>query len=146
MATIEDAIKLAVDAHSGVTQRDGSPYILHPLAVMLRLHSDYERMTAVLHDVVEDTDITLDDLHREGYPPVVVEAVDALTRRENETYEAFIERIKPNALAVRVKLADLEHNMDVRRLPVVTQSDTERLEKYRRAWMTLKRIEDAGLP
>ncbi|MFZ4826379.1 MAG: GTP pyrophosphokinase [Phototrophicaceae bacterium] len=138
MPTIEDAIELALQAHRGALQKNGQPYILHPLTLMTRFHDEAGQMVAVLHDVVEDTPITLDDLVIRGYSAEVVNAVEALTRRLDESYTAFIERISKNPLATRVKLADLEHNMDVRRLPGVTENDLSRLEQYRQAWFFLQ--------
>ncbi|HLL81001.1 MAG TPA: hypothetical protein VK420_00060 [Longimicrobium sp.] len=138
MHTLEDAIALAASAHRGQVDKAGQPYILHPLRLMLRLESDAERMTAVLHDVVEDTAVSLDQLAGLGYPREVLDALELLTRRPTDTYEAFIERVSGNALARRVKLADLEDNMDVRRLPAVTAKDAERLARYRAAWARLK--------
>jgi (p)ppGpp synthase/HD superfamily hydrolase len=105
--------------------------------MMLRLMTDAERMVAVLHDVVEDTPHTLEDLRRAGYPEEVVQAVDCLTRRDTETYDEFIERLKPNPLAYKVKIADLEDNMDVRRISEIKESDFERLRRYRKAWAEL---------
>ena len=137
MPTLDDAILLAAQAHRGQKDKVGAPYILHPLRVMLRLKTEEEMMVAVLHDVVEDSAYTLADLERAGFPPHVMEAVDCLTRREGETYEAFIERLKPNPLARRVKLADLEDNLDIRRLPQLGEKDFERLQRYRRAWASL---------
>jgi (p)ppGpp synthase/HD superfamily hydrolase len=130
MRTLEDAIALAVEAHRGQQEKAGQPYILHVLRVMFRLDTEYEQMAGVLHDVVEDTAYTLDDLRRLGYPELVVTAVDCLTRREGETYEEFVERAGVNSIARRVKLADLEDNMDIRRLPAVTERDRERLNRY----------------
>jgi (p)ppGpp synthase/HD superfamily hydrolase len=138
MPTIEDAIQLALQAHRGALQKNGQPYILHPLTLMTRFHNEAAQMVAVLHDVVEDTPITLDDLVIRGYSAEVVNAVEALTRQPDESYTAFIERISKNALATRVKLADLEHNMDIRRLPSVTEHDLSRLEQYRQAWFFLQ--------
>lgn len=138
MPTLEDAIALAVAAHQGQRDKAGQPYILHPLRVMLRLSSDAERTAAILHDVVEDTPYTLERLRELGYPEDVLSALDCLTKREGETYERFIERVRPNPLARRVKLADLEDNMDVRRLPTVTAKDAERLARYRAAWNRLQ--------
>jgi (p)ppGpp synthase/HD superfamily hydrolase len=127
-----------VEAHRGQRDKAGQPYILHPLRVMMRLESDAERTVAMLHDVVEDTPWTLERLREAGYPEDVLRALDALTRRDGETYEAFIERLRPDALARRVKLADLEDNMDVRRLTAVTPKDAERLARYRAAWSRLR--------
>ena len=135
--TLEDAIELALKAHRGQVDRGGQPYILHPLRIMTKLDTDTERIIAVLHDVVEDTDFTLDDLRKMGYPDVIVDAVNALSRREGESYEAFIQRIKPNPLAVRVKLQDLLDNMDLRRWALLQVGDLERLQRYQNAWWEL---------
>ena len=138
MPTLEDAIALAVEAHRGQRDKAGQTYILHPLRVMMRLDTDAERMAAILHDVVEDTPYTLERLRELGYPEEVLGALDCLTKRDGETYEAFIERVRPHPLARRVKLADLEDNMDVRRLPTVGPKEAERLARYRAAWTRLK--------
>jgi (p)ppGpp synthase/HD superfamily hydrolase len=133
MPTLEEAIALAVEAHRGQKEKADQPYILHVLRVMFRLDTEHEQMAGVLHDVVEDTPYTLDDLRRLGYPEPVVTAVDCLTRREDESYEQFVERAGAHPIARRVKLADLEDNMDIRRLPEVTERDRERLNRYIRA-------------
>ncbi|WP_338869845.1 HD domain-containing protein [Myxococcus stipitatus] len=138
MPTLEDAIALAVEAHRGQRDKAGQPYVLHPLRLMLKLETEEERTVAVLHDVVEDTPWTLERLRERGYPEPVLRALEGLTRRKDESYEAFIERLRPDALARRVKLADLEDNMDVRRLTAVTAKDTERLARYRAAWARLR--------
>ncbi|RYZ37240.1 MAG: HD domain-containing protein [Myxococcaceae bacterium] len=138
MPTLEDAIALSVAAHQGQRDKAGQPYILHPLRVMLRLASDAERTVAILHDVVEDTPYTLERLRELGYAEDILAALDCLTKREGEGYEAFIERLLPHPLARRVKLADLEDNMDVRRLSAVTPRDAERLSRYVAAWTRLR--------
>jgi (p)ppGpp synthase/HD superfamily hydrolase len=138
MPTLEDAIALAVEAHRGQRDKAGQTYILHPLRVMMRLETEAERMAAILHDVVEDTPYTLERLRELGYPEEVLGALDCLTKRDGETYEAFIERVRPHPLARRVKLADLEDNMDVRRLVTVGAKEAERLARYRAAWARLK--------
>lgn len=142
MPTIEDAIIFATEAHRGQVDRAGNPYILHPLRLMCRMETDTERMIAVLHDVIEDTDYTLDDLRRMGYSDEIVEAVDCLSRRDDETYEQFIQRIKPNALARRVKLADLLDNMDIRRAGLLQERDLERLQRYQNAWFELTKDDE----
>ena len=138
MPTLEDAIALAVEAHRGQRDKAGQTYILHPLRVMMRLETEAERMAAILHDVVEDTPYTLQRLRELGYPEQVLGALECLTKRDGESYEAFIERVRPHPLARRVKLADLEDNMDVRRLPSVGAKEAERLGRYRAAWTRLK--------
>lgn len=138
--TLEMAIALAVEKHRGKRDKGGQPYILHPLRVMLAVDTDEERRVAVLHDVVEDTGVTLEDLRALGYPEREVLAIDALTRRKDRerNYEEFIERARQNPLARKVKLADLADNMDVRRLAVVDDAARERLERYRQAWVGLR--------
>lgn len=137
MATLKDAIALATEAHLGQRDKGGADYITHPLRLMAKMATDEEKMTAVLHDVVEDTSVTLDRLRADGYPTAVIDAVDCLTRRAGETYEGFISRIKPNSLARRVKLADLEDNMDLSRLSAPGPKDHERVERYRKSWESL---------
>lgn len=137
---LEKAIFIATQAHAAKGQKDkaGAPYILHPLRMMLRMTTPAEMMAAVLHDVVEDTDWTLDALRREGFPTEVIAALDCLTKRAGEPYEEFIARIAPNDIARRVKLADLEDNMDVKRMTQVTERDILRLNKYLRHWHALR--------
>ncbi len=137
MSNLEEAIAVAAQAHRGQRDRAGAPYILHPLRMMFAVQTDAERMAAVLHDVVEDTDWTLDALRERGFPEQVVTAVDHLTRREGESYEAFVRRAAAHPAARRVKVADLEDNMDVRRMGTVSADDAERLTKYHRAWRLL---------
>jgi (p)ppGpp synthase/HD superfamily hydrolase len=141
VATIERAIAIAVKAHEGQADKAGAPYIYHPLRVMLSLETLEERMAAVLHDVVEDGGVTLEQLRTEGFPDAVVGAVAALTKGDGEDYEAFIRRIGPNRLARRVKLADLRDNSDLSRIANPTERDQARLEKYRRAIAYLESLE-----
>jgi (p)ppGpp synthase/HD superfamily hydrolase len=133
MSTLERAIALAAAAHEGQIDKAGGPYILHVLRVMMRLNTPEERMAAALHDIVEDCGWTLDRLRGEGFPESVVLGVDSVTRRETESYEEFVLRAKSHPVGRRVKLADLEDNSDLTRLPGITERDRIRLEKYRRA-------------
>jgi (p)ppGpp synthase/HD superfamily hydrolase len=137
VADLEEAIRIALEAHRGQKDRAGAPYVLHPLRVMLRVRTDAERMAAVLHDVVEDTAWTLDDLRARGFPDEVLEAVDRLTRRPGEAYDALVERAAAHPVARRVKLADLEDNLDLRRLEAVSPGDLDRVGRYLRAWRRL---------
>jgi (p)ppGpp synthase/HD superfamily hydrolase len=137
MPDLERAIALAVEAHRGQSDKYGKPYILHPLTLMMKMEGETAMMAAVLHDVVEDTTLTLDDLIKEGFPADVVEAVDSLSKRESESYEGYIDRLSANTLAVKVKRADLEDNMRVTRMKDVTDKDLARLAKYLRAWQKL---------
>lgn len=139
MPTLEDAIALAVEVHKGQLDKYGKPYILHPLRVMFRLEGDVEKVVGILHDVVEDSDITLEDLREMGYGEDVIAALDGVTRRDDETYDEFVQRSRQHPVSLRVKLADLEDNMDIRRLPAEMQEqDFERLKRYRRAWEVLR--------
>ena len=142
MSTLERAIVIAVKEHEGKFDKGGAPYILHPLHVMLNLSTNEERITAVLHDVVEDGGITLENLRSEGFSESIIEAVDAVTIRSGETYESFVLRAASNPIGRKVKLADLQHNCDLSRIPNPTASDYERSKKYSRAIETILNIED----
>jgi len=137
---LETAIEIALHAHAGQKSKDGSPYILHPLRLMTRMQTDEDRMAAVLHDVVEDSAVTLEDLAHAGFPPAVLEAVRLLTHEEGVGYEEYVDRLKGNAMARRIKLADLEDNSDIRRLSGIEEKDMERLRKYHRAWQILREL------
>ncbi len=137
---LEKAIGIAVEAHRGQKDRYGAPYIAHPIRVMQRLDAPLERIVAVLHDVVEDSDWTLDDLRQEGFSQRILHALDCVTKREGEGYEDFVQRSASDPLAKRVKMADLEDNMDLRRFPEVTEKDLPRLQKYVRAWRYLNEL------
>jgi len=133
MPTLEDAILLAAKAHRGRKDKAGAVYILHPLTVMLHMKTKDERIVAVLHDVVEDTKYTLEDLRKAGYSQKVLRSLDYLTKRDGEEYEEFIKRVKHNPLARKVKMADLKDNLDLKRIRKPKQRDFMRIEKYRRA-------------
>ena len=134
------AIEIAASAHASQVDKGGAPYVLHPLRMMLRQTSEAAMMAAVLHDVIEDTRWTAEGLRAEGFAEEVLEAVACLTRQAGEDYADFIARAGANAIARAVKLADLEDNMDLKRIPALTQKDFERLAKYRRSWETLTQM------
>lgn len=138
MADLTAAILIACRAHEGQTDRAGSPYILHPLRVMLKFATDQAQIVSVLHDVVEDSDVSLEVLGHLGFSPTILEAIDALTRRSDETYEDFIDRLAPNELARAVKIQDLIDNLNVARLISVSKHDVDRLQRYVSA---LRRLE-----
>lgn len=140
MHPLESAIRMALDAHAGQRDKAGQPYILHPLRVMQRCDTDTLRIIAVLHDVIEDSAVTLDDLERLGFALEVRDALQCLTKHRGEDYDAFIERVLANPLAARVKEADLLDNMDRSRLAAFTEEDEARMAKYARA---LKRLRAA---
>ncbi|NGZ83904.1 HD domain-containing protein [Duganella aceris] len=131
MATLERAIAIAAEAHAGQVDKAGQPYILHPLRVMLRVASDHERMAAVLHDVVEDTGVSLPQLEAEGFAPQVVAAVEALTKRPGESRLDAAQRAAADPIARRVKLADNAENMDLTRIPHPSERDYARVEEYK---------------
>ena len=130
MNTLEKAIELAARAHAGQVDKAGEPYILHPLRLMLSVTGENERITAVLHDIVEDTTTTLADLRALGFPEDVVTAVDALTKRKGETRLEAAARAAANSIARAVKLADVTHNMDLSRIPSPTPKDLDRMKQY----------------
>jgi len=130
--TLERAIAIAAAAHEGQVDKGGSPYILHPMKVMLRVTTLEERIVAVLHDVVEDCGISLDDLRKEGFSEAVLTAIESVTKVAGESYEAFVERAAQNPIGRVVKLADLEENSDLSRIAQPSWEDLERIEKYRR--------------
>ncbi|UVM29610.1 HD domain-containing protein [Pseudomonas sp. B21-021] len=131
--TLERAIAIAATAHVGQVDKGGAPYILHPLKVMLRMSSLEERIVAVLHDVVEDCGISLEDLRKEGFSEAVLSAIESVTKVPGESYEDFVERAAQNPIGRVVKLADLEENSDLSRIASPSWEDLERIEKYRRA-------------
>lgn len=134
MSTLARAIAIAEQAHAGQKDKAGQPYIGHPMRVMESVGTDDERIVAVLHDVVEDSDWTLDMLLKEGFTPAIVDAVEALTKRPAEDYEKeFIPRTGRNPLARRVKLADLADNLARTRRLESSPENRRRAEKYRRA-------------
>jgi (p)ppGpp synthase/HD superfamily hydrolase len=130
MSTLERAIELAARAHAGQVDKAGQPYILHPLRLMLAVRGTHERMAAVLHDIVEDTDVTFDDLVREGFPAEVVDAVRALTKHAGEKRLDAAHRAAANPIARAVKLADVADNMDLGRIATPTEKDFARLKEY----------------
>ena len=138
---LEKAIALAATYHAGQTDKAGAPYILHVLRVMMKQDSEAARIVAALHDVVEDTKITVADLARAGFDAEIVAAVDVLTRKADVAYEAYLDGVAANPLARAVKIADLEDNLDVRRLGAVGDEEQARLAKYHRSW---KRLTAAG--
>jgi (p)ppGpp synthase/HD superfamily hydrolase len=135
---LDKAILIAAQAHLGQKDKYGAPYILHPLRMMLRFKSEAEMIVAALHDVIEDNpDWTFERLRAEGFSAEIIEAVDHLTRREEESYEEFVDRAQQNPLARQVKVADLEDNMDLKRIKNLTEKDKERLARYHKAWLKL---------
>lgn len=133
MPNLERAIQIAVTAHAGQIDKQGQPYILHPMRVMLSLPEGEERIAGMLHDVVEDTSVTLDDLRNAGFSDSVLDAVRCLTRTPGGSYADYVVRCKENAIARAVKLADLSDNTRLDRniiRPEKFESDKRRISKY----------------
>ncbi len=141
MDLLDNAIQIAARAHAGQTRRNGTPYVLHPIRVMLRQQDPEAMIAGVLHDVVEDTDVTLEDLQREGFSEGVLAAIRLLTHEDDVPYADYVRAIADDPIAHAVKLADLEDNMNVRELPSVTDRDLTRMAKYHKAWQTLSKPE-----
>ncbi|MEC7121286.1 MAG: HD domain-containing protein [Pseudomonadota bacterium] len=131
MATLEKALQISAKAHENQVDKAGQPYILHPIRVMLRVQTEAERITALLHDVIEDTDITLDDLALAGFSVEILAAVDALTKRKGETRLEAAARAVNNPIARIVKIADNSENMDLSRIENPTERDFARIEEYK---------------
>lgn len=127
---LEYAISLAVKQHSEQTDKAGEPYILHPLRIMSKFRIRDEQIVAVLHDVVEDTNITLENLRVLGYNSQIINSIDKLTRRENENYNSYINRASMDNIALLVKIEDLKDNLDNTRLKKVTPEDISRTNRY----------------
>ncbi|PGU90090.1 GTP pyrophosphokinase [Bacillus cereus] len=130
---IEIAHEIAKTAHGGQVDKAGIDYIKHPEAVASFVNTAEEKATAYLHDVLEDTEITANDLLSAGIPHNIVEAVQVLTKERYTPYFEYLSKVKENSLARTVKLADLKHNSDRSRLSKITDKDLKRLEKYRKA-------------
>ena len=137
MSTLERAIEIATEAHRGQRDKAGNDYIGHPLRVMAAGHTPEEKIVGVLHDVVEDSDWTFNLLAIERFSPTIIEALRCLTHDPRESYDRYIARVKGNPLAAAVKLNDLTDNMDIRRLPYLSDKDVKRLKRYLRAYKQL---------
>ena len=134
---LEKAIQIALEAHKEQTDKAGAPYLLHLIRVMNAGQTENEKICGILHDLVEDTPWTFEALRREGFSEEVIRALVCVTKQPNEPYTHFIERIKKNSLATKVKLNDLRDNMDITRLTFITEEDTQRLNKYLKAYHSL---------
>ncbi|MEA4989180.1 MAG: HD domain-containing protein [Anaerovorax sp.] len=127
------AMQIAYNAHHGQIDKSGVPYVFHPIHLAEQMQTEAETIIALLHDVVEDTDITLDDLVKEGFPEEVISALQLLTHDDTVPYMDYVREIKNNSIARAVKLADLIHNSDTGRLCKIDEKAKERLEKYKQA-------------
>lgn len=130
---IDIALVIAKKAHAGQVDKAGVDYIQHPLYVASQVETEQEKAVALLHDVIEDSNITAVDLLASGLPNEVVTAVQILTKKKGQSYQEYLEKVKTNDLARVVKLADLKHNSDLSRLKSVSDTDRERVKKYKNA-------------
>lgn len=143
-------ILIATNAHDGQFDRGGTPYILHPMKVMHYLKTDDEELQCIAlgHDVIEDTKVTYKDLRDAGISERVIKGIAALTKMPGQTYDEYKEGVFANVDAMKVKMADLRHNTDVRRLKGVTEKDIQRMEKYHRFYLEimakLQEVEKGG--
>jgi (p)ppGpp synthase/HD superfamily hydrolase len=137
--SVEDAIALAAKAHRDqrYPSSEAEPYIFHPLRVMLAFADAHEQMAAVLHDAIEDSDLTLADLVAAAYPPEVIEAIDCLSRRPGEQYRDYVERVAVNEVARRIKLVDLAENLANNRRAPDAPGNAQRILEYESAVVRL---------
>jgi (p)ppGpp synthase/HD superfamily hydrolase len=131
MYLIEKAFGLALKAHLNQKDRYGQPYIFHPVRVMIKMDNEKEKVVAILHDVIEDSEFTYQDLCDSGFSPEIIDAVASISKQDDEEYFDYIKRVMENPIAVKVKLGDLEDNMDIRRIEIISENDIERLKAYR---------------
>jgi (p)ppGpp synthase/HD superfamily hydrolase len=126
------AIKIAEKAHEGQFDKADQPYILHPLTVMAQMDDVESKIVAVLHDAIEDSDLSITELSQQGFPELITEAIAAITKLDGELYDDYLLRVMGNAIALKVKIADVSHNMDISRIANPTVRDFQRLEKYQK--------------
>lgn len=131
------ALQIATKAHEGQKDKSGYEYIMHPIRVAERCKDTRAKIVALLHDTIEDTFVTTDYLREQGFPDEIIEGVLSVTKHQGESYDEFVRRAAESPLGKEVKKADLEDNMDIRRLKELTDEDVGRLRKYLRAWQFL---------
>ena len=124
------AIKLAYQKHDGQFDKSGLPYVLHPFHLAEQMDDEDSTIVALLHDLIEDTDVTLKELYDLGFSKNVIDAIGVLTHSDGSDYYDYIERISNNEIATKVKIADLRHNSDLTRLNKIETKDLERIKKY----------------
>lgn len=137
---LNKAIALAKIAHERQVDKGGQAYIDHPLRVMNAVETVEEKIVGVLHDAVEDSELTLEDLRREGFPDSIVEAIDAISKRSGEKRQEYLKRVKSNSIALTVKIADMRDNADISRIPNPTERDHERTRIYKITILELEKL------
>ncbi len=136
---LNKAVELAHIAHDGQVDKGGQPYIGHPLRVMNNVKTNDEKIVAVLHDTIEDSDLTLEDLRVAGFSDRVIEAIDAITKLEGEKSKDYLKRVMSNPIALKVKIADMTDNADISRIPNPTDKDRERTRIYKKNIIKLEK-------
>ena len=127
------ALKLCFEAHKNQVDKSEMPYVFHPFHLAEQMGTEETTIVALLHDVIEDTNYTIDDVRKMGFPEIVIDALVLMTHDESVPYMEYVKQIKKNSIAKAVKLADLKHNSDLSRLNVVDEKAVARAEKYRQA-------------
>lgn len=127
------ALKISFNAHKNQVDKSGMPYVFHPFHLAEQMDDEYSVCVALLHDVVEDTDITIEELIIEGFPKEVIDAIELMTHSDSVPYLDYVKIIKNNPIARKVKLADLMHNSDLSRLDKIDDKVLERVAKYKKA-------------
>lgn len=133
MSNIETAIQTALKAHKGQLDKTGAPYILHLMKLMIQCSDEQEMITCVIKDVINDSDITSYELVSHGFSHSIVEAVECLTRHDDESFEAFVERIANNEIARKIKIKEIRDNLDLTRLSYLSSRDLVNIGKYHEA-------------
>ena len=133
----DQALRISIKAHEGQKDKSGREYVMHPIRVAERCRNPKAKIVALLHDTIEDTDVTTEYLLKQGFPEEIINGVLSVTKQAGENYEDFVRRAARNTLGKEVKQADLEDNMDIRRLKEITDDDIARLRKYLKAWQYL---------
>lgn len=136
----DKALQIAIQAHREQKDKSGREYVMHPIRVAERCKDPRAKIVALLHDTIEDSSVTTEYLSSEGFPDDIINSVLSVTKREGETYDDFVHRAAENVVGRAVKIADLEDNMDIRRLKEITDDDIARLRKYLRAWQYLIKL------
>lgn len=134
---LERAIEIAKKMHKNQTDKAGKPYIEHCLRVMKDLNTTEDKIVGVLHDSIEDTNLTIEDLKANGFREPILAGILAITKQENESYENYLERVRSNPIALKVKIADMKDNMNINRIKNPTEKDYRRLAKYRNIYPQL---------
>lgn len=127
------ALKISFNAHKNQVDKSGMPYVFHPFHLAEQMDDEYSVCVALLHDVVEDTNITIEELIIEGFPKEVINAIELMTHSDSVPYLDYVKIIKNNPIARKVKLADLMHNSDLSRLDKIDDKVLERVAKYKKA-------------